>query len=94
MVVTVLKKSFQKAKPRKLIYGSYKDFNETKFKKELRCLVLSNEGSWTEVADLGLLRYRKLCRRNISTIIHKIFETNSSFHVKSFEIFLTFPNFL
>ena len=54
MVVTVLKKCFQKSKPRKLIYRSYKDVNKTKFKKELRCIVLNKEVFCTEVVHLGL----------------------------------------
>ena len=43
MVVTVLKKTFYKAKPREVICKSYRDFNETEFKKELNMTLRYNE---------------------------------------------------
>ena len=36
MVITVLKTTYNKKKPREIIYRSYKNFNQRKFKNELK----------------------------------------------------------
>lgn len=43
MLITMLKKSFQKAKPREVIYRIYRDFNEAKFKNKLKSTLKDNE---------------------------------------------------
>ena len=42
MVITVMKTTFAKAKPTEMLYGSYKHFDNTRFRDDLRRELYSN----------------------------------------------------
>ena len=46
MVVTVLKASFSKAPPKEMLHRSYKNFEQDKFKHELKNIIQNESVEW------------------------------------------------
>ena len=70
MIITVLKTTFQKSKPREFVYRSYRNFNQQVFKEHLRynlqgCKTYSElESKFLEILNLHAPMKKRLVRAN------------------------------